>query len=170
MSTNTSKAPDTGDEHPSPSMQNLLRKLLEQELKRPAGNVAQGGGNALIGRLEDFDESGYPIVVFEHHGTPCTRSARSTVELSREQLGRECLIQLCGGPETPVIAGLIQPPLREPAADEPAILRTDDSIRLQCGEAYIELTAEGTVRIRGDYVESVAYGANRLKGSSVKIN
>ncbi|MCU7850424.1 MAG: hypothetical protein KZQ89_21090, partial [Candidatus Thiodiazotropha sp. (ex Lucinoma kastoroae)] len=123
-----------------------------------------------VGRLEGFGADGYPVVVFNHGGKAVRRTARSTVALSREHAGRECLIQLCGGPDTPVISGLIQPPLTDADTDETAIIRTDDRIRLQCGDAYIELTAEGTVRIRGDYVESVAYGANRIEGGSVKIN
>jgi hypothetical protein len=166
----TSKAPETGDDRLSPSMQNLLQKLLEQELKRPAQNTEAPHSNALLARLEGFDEVGYPVVVYHHQGVQHKHSARSTIELKREDAGRECLIHLCGDPDSPVIAGLIQPPLRETAPGNTAIIRTDEGIRLQSGDAYIELTAEGTVRIRGDYVESVAYGANRLKGASVKIN
>jgi hypothetical protein len=165
----TSKAPESGDERLSPSMQNLLQKLLEQELKRPVRNAVDDS-NTLIGRLEGFDELGHPIVVFAYHGTTRTRTARSTVELKRKDAGRECLIHLCGDPDNPVIGGLIQPPLQEQTQSNTAIIHTDEGIRLQCGDAYIELTTEGTVRIRGDYVESVAYGANRLKGASVKIN
>ncbi|MCU7817224.1 MAG: hypothetical protein KZQ81_19040 [Candidatus Thiodiazotropha sp. (ex Rostrolucina anterorostrata)] len=166
----THKAPEPGDDQLSPSRQSQLQKLLEQELKRPVSDKPGSNARALVGRLEGFGAEGYPVVVFNHDGKAVRRTARSAVALSREHAGRECLIQLCCDPDTPVISGLIQPPLSDSASDETAITCSDERIRLQCGDAYIELTAEGTVRIRGDYVESVAYGANRLKGSSVKIN
>lgn len=166
----TRKAPENGNDILSPSMQNQLQKLLEQELKRPVSDKPGSSASALVARLQSFDEAGYPVVVFTQNEISYTRTARSTVELKREDEGRECLIHLCADPETPVISGLIQPPLRETAPSDTAIIRTDEGIRLQSGDAYIELTAEGSVRIRGDYVESVSYGANRLKGSSVKIN
>jgi hypothetical protein len=166
----TTKTPNNGDDTLSPSMQSLLKKLLAQELKQPVRNEHEGQTNALIGRLEGFDPEGYPLIAFEHHGATCKRSARSTVALKREDAGQACLIHLCGDQDNPVIAGLIQPPLGETTPGETGIIRTDEGIRLQSGDAYIELTTEGTVRIRGDYVESVAYGANRLKGASVKIN
>jgi hypothetical protein len=166
----TDKTVPATDEHLSESMQSQLQKLLEQERKRPEVDKREGDSHAVTGRLEGFDPEGYPKVAFTHNGTRYTRTARSTVELKREDQGRECLIQLCGDPDKPVISGLIQPPLQESAPGDTAIIQTEEGIRLQSGDAYIELTAEGTVRIRGDYVESVSYGANRLKGASVKIN
>ena len=108
----TTKAPENEDDRLSPSMRSLLQRLLEQELKQPKPMTEALPANALIGRLVDFDETGYPIVVFEHHATAYTRNARTTIELRREDIGRECLIQLCGGPDAPVISGLIQPPLQ----------------------------------------------------------
>jgi hypothetical protein len=166
---NAEKTVPATDEPLSESMQSLLQRLLEQELKRPAQST-EAPNNAILGRLEGFDESGYPVVAYEHQGVSCQQSARSTLELKREDTGRTCLIHLCEGGSTPVIAGLIQPPLQTSTENSTAIIRTDEGIRLQSGDAYIELTTEGTVRIRGDYVESVSYGANRLKGASVKIN
>ncbi|MEW8252417.1 MAG: DUF6484 domain-containing protein [Candidatus Thiodiazotropha sp.] len=150
----------------SPSMQNLLRK----EMKRPSPDRRAPSSTAFVGCLDGFDKEGYPIVVFTHKGREYRKSARSTLKLTQAQVGLECLIQLCGDTDTPVISGLIQPPLTDANNETTAIIRSDDQIRLQCGDAYIELTIDGSVRIRGDYVESVAYGANRLKGSSVKIN
>jgi hypothetical protein len=165
----TTKAPENGDDKLSPSMQSLLQRLLEQELKRPAQS-SDAPNSALLGRLEGFDEAGYPMVSYEHQGVSCQQSARSTLELKREDAGRTCLIHLCEGTNTPVIAGLIQPPLQTSTENRTAIIRTDEGIRLQSGDAYIELTTEGTVRIRGDYVESVSYGTHRIEGGSVKIN
>ncbi|MES9944567.1 MAG: DUF6484 domain-containing protein [Candidatus Thiodiazotropha sp.] len=165
------KVQETTDDLLSPSMQGLLEKLLKQELNRPSPEEQGVASSALTGRLDGFDAEGYPIVIFIHAGAEYRQTARSTIELTLNHLGHECLIQLCGGPDTPVISGLIQPPLTEIDMHESSsTIRSDERILLQCGDAYIELTAEGTVRIRGDYVESVSYGTNRLKGSSVKIN
>jgi hypothetical protein len=151
-------------------MHSLLQKLLKQELKQPSQDKRGATSVALMGRLEGFDDEGYPIIAFIHQGNEYRQTARSTVNLTLEHRGRECLIQLCEGTDTPVVSGLIQPPLADADIDTTAIIRSDDLIRLQCGNAYIELTTDGSVRIRGDYVESVSYGTNRLKGSSVKIN
>ncbi len=111
---NADKPAPATDEALSESMQSLLQKLLEQELKQPQRNEHEGRtNNTLLGRLEGFDPEGYPIVAFAYQDTHQSRTARSIVALKREDIGRECLIQLCGGVETPVIAGLIQPPLQE---------------------------------------------------------
>jgi hypothetical protein len=166
----TTSTPENGNDTLSPSMQSLLKKLLEQELKQPVRNENGGHANALIGRLEGFDQKGYPIVTFTLQEAHHSRTARSIVELRHEDVGRTCLIHLCDDQDSPVISGLIQPPLQERAPGETAIIRTDEGIRLQSGDAYIELTNEGTVCIRGDYVESVAYGTHRIEGGSVKIN
>ena len=121
----------------------------------------------ITGTLIGFSAQGQAIVTY-----PNSQSAElyalSNVKLTLDDINRPVtLIFDQGDASKPIILGVIQ----EPALSEsPTVLNNDQGITLQCGDAYIELTPEGTVRIRGDYVENVAYGTNRLKGSSVKIN
>lgn len=162
--------PETGDNHLPQSTQNVLRKLLKQELKRPIREKQGTDSSTVIGLLEGFDREGWPIVTFIYEGKAYRQVARSTVELTLDNTGQNCLIQLCHGSDIPVVSGFIQPPLSEVRKEESKTICSDERIILQCGDAFLELDAEGTIRIHGNYVESVAYGTNRLKGSSVKIN
>lgn len=50
------------------------------------------------------------------------------------------------------------------------VLRADDRLVLQCGDACITLTKEGALTIRGRRVETRARGANRIRGGTVEIN
>ncbi len=164
------KAPETDDDLLPHSTQSMLRKLLKQELKRPIHEKQETNSTTLIGLFEGFDSEGWPIVTFIYDRKAFRQVARSTVELTHDHTGKNCLIQLCHGSGIPVVSGLIQPPLSEADKEKSAAICSDQRILLQCGDAFIELNAEGTIRIHGNYVESVAYGTNRLKGSSVKIN
>ena len=49
-------------------------------------------------------------------------------------------------------------------------LEARDHLVLRCGEASVELFADGRIIIRGGYVETYAEGTNRIKGAQVRIN
>jgi hypothetical protein len=50
------------------------------------------------------------------------------------------------------------------------VLRAEQEIVLQCGDASITLTRAGKVLIRGAYVLSASTGVHRILGGSVEIN
>jgi Domain of unknown function (DUF6484) len=100
-----------------------------------------------------------------------------------------------GDPRRPIVLGLLQvnpSPLedllrgglavRSPSeASRPAsleahvdgrrvVIRGDQEVTLQCGEASLTLRRDGKILLRGAYVETYARGLNRIKGAQVKIN
>ena len=66
--------------------------------------------------------------------------------------------------------------LLEPDRDgDPVIVssildRVPDRVTLQCGEASIELHADGRIEIRGTHIDSESEGIQRIKGAQVRIN
>jgi hypothetical protein len=66
--------------------------------------------------------------------------------------------------------------LLEPDRDgDPVIVssildRLSDRLTLRCGEASIELHADGRIEIRGTYIDSESEGIQRIKGAQVRIN
>lgn len=80
-------------------------------------------------------------------------------------------------PDPPVIvstiAARIQPalePVVEPPIDKQVEVVAQDSLVLRCGEASIELRADGTIELYGTRIDSHAEGIQRIKGAQVRIN
>ncbi len=131
----------------------------------------------VIGKLVDFGDSGEPLVDFPLNPIGNTLSARSTVILGKEQIGKEIAIMFEeGDPQKPVIIGLVQNPKEEQKPidleidGERMIFKADKEIVLRCGKASITLTKAGKVLIRGAYLLNRSSGVNRIKGGSVLIN
>lgn len=129
----------------------------------------------LVGRLVALAADG-PWVRFDPQGPPVC--ARSTLELSDEDVDREFVIAFDGGDSRrPLILGRV---LAAPAVPRRALYAHSDGERLvlsareriviECGSASITLTRAGKVLIRGHYVQSRATGVNSLKGGSVELN
>lgn len=104
--------------------------------------------------------------------------------------GRECgceWLETGVGLSSPLVAGdtlLVLPPSiagaavvlgrvgrYDPArASATAVLETTESLSLKCGEASIDLRADGKVMIRGDDVLVRAKGTQRIRAGTVAIN
>ena len=50
------------------------------------------------------------------------------------------------------------------------MVTAQERVTIQCGEASITLTRDGTIELRGTHVVSRASGTQRIKGGSVQIN
>jgi hypothetical protein len=131
----------------------------------------------VVATLAGFDDGGAPRITFP--GNPLRRpvSARSTVALSRADVGRDVAASFeHGDPGRPIVLGkLWQPdapaPTVQPEVDgERLVLTADREIVLQCGAASLTLTKAGKVILRGEYILSRATGLNRVRGGSVQIN
>jgi hypothetical protein len=132
-----------------------------------------------VGVLVGLDQAGVPLVEY-----PCSPRgglpARSTVVLSRGQVGREVALMFEGGePDRPLVVGVLQDPLHSPPHAQPIEVRVDaetitltaeQEIVLQCGKASLTLTRDGKVQIRGTYLLSRSSGVNRLQGGSIELN
>ena len=81
-------------------------------------------------------------------------------------------------PDTPVVVGLLRERLdveafelaQQKAAERLVSLRAKESLELVCGDARIELRADGRVFASGNEVRTLSTGATRIEGATVKIN
>jgi Domain of unknown function (DUF6484) len=131
--------------------------------------------------LTGFGQDGEPLVDFPANRAGKPVPAVSTVVLSAELAGRECVLAFeDGDPGRPILVGLTQPPLAEDKARSQPVellldgkriaLTAEEEIVLRCGKASITLTRAGKVLIRGAYLLNRSSGVNRIKGGSVQIN
>ncbi|MGN7744061.1 DUF6484 domain-containing protein [Pseudomonas sp. 22526] len=131
----------------------------------------------VIGILLDVPQAGAPVVAFPGCPSETGIAARTTTELSRDDIGAQVALMFeAGDPSQPLVIGRIQ---RLPETTVPAIAHLDGErleftaereIVLRCGKASITLTRAGKVIIQGAYLSSRSSGVNRIKGGSVQIN
>jgi hypothetical protein len=130
----------------------------------------------VIGKLVGFNEFGKPLVDYALNTRNKPLSARTTVILDKEKVGREVAFMFEDGDhEKPIIMGLIH----QPEDPQPVIAEVDGErktltakkeIVLRCGKASITLTRAGKIIIRGTYLLNRSSGVNKIKGGSVQIN
>ncbi len=160
---------------------------LEQILVRPSAAIDEPPATRLrvdrlvIGRLVALGAGGVPLVVFDGQPGSAALTARATVDIASQDIGREVTI-LCeeADPWRPIITGLLRPalspdvsrlrPMHVSADGERLLLDAQREIVLRCGKASITLTSAGKVIIRGTYLSSQSSGVNRIKGGSVELN
>ena len=138
---------------------------------------AQAAPRMVVGRLVATSASGEPRVDFAGNRSAGGVSARSTVPINLQDVGREVTLLFPEGVGGPVITGLIVEPLAQPS-QQPRVeldgrtltFTAEDQIVLRCGQASITLTADGKILIKGAHLLSRASGANRIRGGSVQIN
>jgi len=131
-------------------------------------------------------EKGYPLV----HWPTCSNDqpikALSQVRISSKDINKTCSLAFIDGDlSQPLVMGLLYEPnqstytggpqLEDTAPffndeDAPLVIRSNDAITLQAGDAKIQLFADGRINIQGLRINSQAYGPNKVKGASVKIN
>jgi len=123
--------------------------------------------------IVDFDAEGRPMV--EVDGVPM--AALATIEVSREDLGREAMITfLESDPQRPVITGLFVAPQAPPRRRHMKIraeeldFEASSKITLECGKASITLHRDGKIVVRGVHLLSRASGVNRIRGGSIELN
>jgi hypothetical protein len=139
---------------------------------------------ASIARFHGFDLDEQPVVV----GVPGLPhelvAGRTTVRLTRPQIGSSVVLLFEGGDaRRPIVVGVLQertaaevttesvrPPVSVQADDDRFVVSAEREIVLRCGEASITLTRAGKVLIKGTYVLSRSSGYNKIKGAAVDIN
>lgn len=96
-----------------------------------------------------------------------TSSAAAGVELAVDDV---LLVLLPGGPDDRGVALGRVGRYARPAPAEHLRLEAGASLSLVCGEASIDLRADGKVMVRGDDVLVRAKGTKRIRAGSVSIN
>lgn len=125
------------------------------------------GGRLATATVQEIDGNGTPFVDFGDGAGQPARVATSVVDL---QPGDDVLVLVEPTSEAyPVIvSGVADRLTAAPPAD--VNLDAGRSLTLRCGQASIELRADGTIEIHGINVESYAEGIQRIKGAKVRIN
>ncbi len=139
--------------------------------------------NVVIGLLLSIDEHGQSLVAYPGNPDETARIARSSAQLTTEDVGCEVALLFEGGdPKLPLVIGKIQQTRETTDQDqdesaniaeldgESIVLSARQNITLKCGKASITLTKAGKVVIRGTYLLNRSSGVNRIKGGSVQIN
>lgn len=144
---------------------------------------AQASHPIEIATLTGFDEQGHPQVQWLENQYPI--AAITQVGINSEDIGKQCSIAFIGGDSArPLIMGLLvspTPPQEETPqtlqlsgldidSDSALVLRSDEAIILETGKSRIELYPNGYINLQGVHINSQAYGPNRIKGGSVKLN
>lgn len=143
----------------------------------------------VIGEISDCLDSGEIRVDFPENMFEQSLPARTTVAISKSDIGRKVALVFEGGdPLKPFVIG----PLHQPCVDyqriidkidldgnhsnkmghgeDRLIFSAEKEIVFKCGESSITLTRAGKILIRGKYILSRSSGVNRIKGGSVQIN
>ena len=131
-----------------------------------------------MGSLVALSEAGDPLVNFPANRNGAATAARSTVAISRANLGCEVVLMFDrADADRPIIIGLLRPSAADRTAvpdvtldGERLVLSADRELVLRCGDATIILTRAGKVLIRGSYLLTRSSGVNRIKGGAVQIN
>lgn len=139
---------------------------------------AQLRNGLVVGTLTGFGESCVPLVQFPENISAAPVPARSTVELTTDQIGCEvALLFERGDFASPIVIGCLRNSRAvkggqiEIAVDgEKLIFSAKREIVLRCGKASITLTEAGKILICGAYLLNRSSGLNRIKGGSVQIN
>ncbi len=139
----------------------LVQQALESDNSKPLQI-----NTPLIGRLVGFNSEGDALVTHEY--SELVQKALSVTVLTLQNIN--ALVTLAfdqGDASKPIILGVIQTPA---LSDEKVVLKNENGIVLECGDAKIELDADGHILVQGVTIKNQAYGTNHLKGGAVKIN
>jgi hypothetical protein len=80
-----------------------------------------------------------------------------------------------GDPTRPIVLGLVHDRIQTKGRQlhlkaSKIVIEAEESISLRCGEAGVEATKDGKLRIKGKDVVSRASRTNKVQGSTVRLN
>ena len=138
---------------------------------------------ARVARVVALDERGVPCIDFPGNldGPQVAKLALSAVDaerLARHWQDTEVLIVFAGEDiRQPVITGLVRNSLKDIAYEmqdwegfRQLVLKAEEELVLQCGDAKIVLRRDGKLTIVGKEILSRALERHRIRGATVAIN
>lgn len=165
-------------QNPGAGSQLLNAVLQASPAVAPGSSGPMQSGHVLIGTYVAMPEGQLPHV--HVLGMPLLRVAHSLIPLSAELLGQRMALSQIGPREALVLGVLWEGHARpEPQTasllqvsvdGENRIIESQQTLSLRCGEASIDLHADGRIQLRGTYITSHATATQRLVGGSVHVN
>jgi hypothetical protein len=120
--------------------------------------------SAYFGTIENVSQAHGLLVKYADKVLP----AQSLIAVEQDDIGRRCALMFEDGDQAkPLVIGLLWEPDKTQTDKR---IETTESLILKCGQSSLKMEADGTVRIKGLTITTQAYGANRIKGGSVRIN
>ena len=148
-----------------------IERTLLDGLSDPSGDTKLLEGMAIC-RVVGFRGS-LPILTYTFNDATYVHTAIAVVGSLREIIigSVVCAAFDQNRIERPLVLGKIACDLgKELVRSTGTIICDDEQITLKCGQASINLKADGTVSIRGTNVASRASNTNRIRGGNVQIN
>jgi hypothetical protein len=141
----------------------------------------------VLGTLLGFSIDGKPLIDFAGNPSVGVVAAESCADIDDRDCGAQVAVAFEGGDRLrPIVLGVLRSRKSQgkgralnPGENEPAVVELDgktvtlaaaDTLTLRCGTASITLSRDGTLIIRGAYLQSRSEGVNRIQGGSVQIN
>ena len=162
----------------------LFDDLAQRPVASSGASLVPAAATVVTAQLQGFALDDAPLV----GGLPQLAgervSARTTVVLTREQIGATVVIVFDGGDVCrPIILGVLQDTVARSSRAPDAVRATaviadgecqeitaEREIVMRCGEASITLTRAGKVIIKGSYIVSRSTGYNKIKGAAIDLN
>jgi hypothetical protein len=163
-------------------MKNVALKLLPGLSDATSGRSTATPRHPTIGRIVGLDPAKIPLVDFpgNAHGPTPARLALPSADadlLVRHWEQVEVLLVFVDDEiSRPVITGLVRESLNDPSyvADwdgfRRLLLKAEEELVLQCGDARIVLRRDGKLTIIGKEILSRARQRHRIRGATVDIN
>lgn len=136
---------------------------------------APAGGTFVSASVDHVDADGVLYIALAPGVVVPARVAIATAPIAALSPGVAVLVLVEPDRELPpVVVSTIAERVVSSASPEPIAPVVDiaagTSLTLRCGDASIELHADGTIVLHGERIDSTAEGIHRIKGAQVRIN
>lgn len=136
---------------------------------------APAGGSFVSATIDHVDAEGVVHIALAPEVVVPARVATASAPVASLQPGVGVLVLIEPDRELPpVVVSTIVERVGGPATLELTAgvidIAAGTALTLRCGEASIELRADGTIVLHGERIDSNAEGIHRIKGAQVRIN
>jgi len=162
----------------------IREAVSEQQSRKPEFT------EPVTARLRGFSVDGEPVVDFPSMPEIAASNARACVRLCDGDIGKFLMVAFeQGDVHRPIVFGVVRlpegpeaerlstptqanhhPTVETDVDGDVVVINASKKMTLKCGESSITLQPDGTILIRGAYVQSRSSGVNRIQGASVRIN
>ena len=155
------------------SSSKAVRSKQTDRPESPATSPIWQSGAALIGEVSRILSDGTLLVDFPANALG-PLEARTIVE--DLYTGAPVLLAFeQGDPTRPIVLGLVKNRIRTAGSElrlaaGRVLIEAHEAISIQCGEARIEASKDGKLKLGGKDVVSRASRTNKVQGSTVKLN